>query len=900
MQQKVLFIFALLCTVAQGAGANNIDLSQVTADVTAQNGDVLTGTTSEYKVTIARGATVTLSGVTISTGAANSYCIQCAGTATIILAQGTTNTLTCTGNYSTALRPGGTGTTLTIQGTGTLKAQSGEKSAGIGAVSDAGGGGTASCGDIVIEGGTIEAKGGSYSAGIGSTWNRSCGSITIASSVKCVSATKGSGAAHCIGNGYATCGTVTIGGVVYWDGYDYQNYGADYIDQDELNIAFINSGAVDVPAGKYYNVIGTKEVTGNKITIGDGATVALSNVNIQKENDYCVKCEGSATIILKYNTVNELTSSGAAPSGYPALWVGGSGTKLTIQSEIDWYQFTGKLIAQGADRCAAIGGGVHKADHTCGDIEIQGGIITATGGICAPAIGSGFGGSCGSITITSGVTRVTAKTPIHTSDNSIDCIGRGNAGTCGTVTIGGMVFYDGSTYKNHGDDYIARRELSVACINTATVEVNDGEFCLIFGNGNATDHAFSLTGSSTAVLSNVHIERTDGCCVTCYQNNPSYITLKDETTNKLISTRDNALRVGDAGTTLIINGESAGTGKLVAQGGAGHAAIGGGTSNTGSTCGNIQILGGIIEAKGGSDAPAIGADNGCMCGTITIHGLTSFFVTKGDGATYDIGCSTGTIEPPYYYIPFVDEADNSTRISDFNSKASDVTLYGRTLYKDGAWNTLCLPFHLEDGDDTDDITFTGTPLEGATVKTLESASFNEESGELTLNFTENSLTAIEAGKPYIVKWELGDNISNPNFSNVTISSTTPTDITPNGEGSDGSVTFKGSFNPVTIGEGGDNTKLYLGSRNTLYWPNAEMNINAFRAYFQLNGITAGDLPGSVKAFNLNFGEERPTLVSLPSGREAAGEWYDLGGRKLDGKPSSPGVFIYKGIKRVVK
>ena len=653
MKKKLLFIFALLCTVAQGVWAETINLSQVTADVTAQNGDVLTGTTNTYRVTIAGGATVTLSGVTISNGGANSHCIQCSGSATIILAEGTTNTLTCTGNYSTALRPGGSDTKLIIQGTGTLKAQSGEKSAGIGAVSDAGGGGTASCGDIVIEGGTIEAKGGSYSAGIGSTWDRSCGSITIASSVKCVSATKGSGAAHCIGNGHNTCGTVTIGGVVYWDGSNYQNYGADYIGKDELNIAFINNAAVNVPAGKYYYIMGTGTVTGNKITIGDGATVMLSNVNIQKENDYCVKCNGSATIILKYNTVNELTSSGAAPYGYPALGVGGSGTKLTIQSEIDWYQFTGKLIAQGADRCAAIGGGVFG---TCGDIEIQGGIITATGGMCAPGIGSGHDGYCGNITITSGVTRVNARTTETTSDFSIDCIGRGNGGSCGTVTIGDMVFYDGSDYKNHGDDYIARRELSVACINTANVEVNDGEFCLIFGNGTPTnDYRFSLSGSSTAVLSNVHIERP-GRCVNCVQNSTSYIILKDGTTNKLISTDDNALRVGDAGTTLIINGESAGTGKLVAQGGSGYAAIGGGYNNTSKTCGNIQILGGIIEAKGGSNAPAIGADNGATCGDITIsNNVTCLIAKKGSDATDCIGrgnsgsCGTVTIGGVEYY-----------------------------------------------------------------------------------------------------------------------------------------------------------------------------------------------------------------------------------------------------------
>ena len=72
MKQKALFIFVLLCAVAQGAWAATIDLSDVTADVTANDGDVLTGTTSEYRVTIAGGATVTLSGVTISNGGANS------------------------------------------------------------------------------------------------------------------------------------------------------------------------------------------------------------------------------------------------------------------------------------------------------------------------------------------------------------------------------------------------------------------------------------------------------------------------------------------------------------------------------------------------------------------------------------------------------------------------------------------------------------------------------------------------------------------------------------------------------------------------------------------------------------------------------------------------------------
>ena len=104
-----------------------------------------------------------------------------------------------------------------------------------------------------------------------------------------------------------------------------------------------------------------------------------------------------------------------------------------------------------------------------------------------------------------------------------------------------------------------------------------------------------------------------------------------------------------------------------------------------------------------------------------------------------------------------------------SGKLYNVTLADRILYKDGDWNTLCLPFDVDD--------FTGTPLEGATVKTLTSTSF--EDGMLTMTFTDyaNNLTAIEAGVPYIVKWNKPDgynvnrsnfDISDPVFEGVTI------------------------------------------------------------------------------------------------------------------------------------
>lgn len=121
---------------------------------------------------------------------------------------------------------------ITITG-GTIKANGGDGAAGIGS-----GGGCSSCGSITISGGTIEATGGNGAAGIGSGRNSSyvyCFGITITDGVTSVTATKGDGAPNSIGAGVgASCGTVTIGTTVYWDGSDYQNGGDTYLPTSPL------------------------------------------------------------------------------------------------------------------------------------------------------------------------------------------------------------------------------------------------------------------------------------------------------------------------------------------------------------------------------------------------------------------------------------------------------------------------------------------------------------------------------------------------------------------------------------------------------------------------------------------------------------------------------------------
>ena len=237
-----------------------------------------------------------------------------------------------------------------------------------------------------------------------------------------------------------------------------------------------------------------------------------------------------------------------------------------------------------------------------------------------------------------------------------------------------------------------------------------------------------------------------------------------------------------------------------------------------------------------------------------------------------------------------DNADNSTLISTLTTNGGtwNVTLSGRTLYKDGAWNTLCLPFAVSD--------FTDTPLAGATVKELLTTSNLNGEGKLTLNFS-NDLTAIEAGKPYIVKWASGDNIVSPVFNGVTIDGTNR-DITFTGG------TFMGNYAPLEITDANRDNILLLSGSNKLGYAKTDRTIangkalGAFHAYFNI------PVPAAASSFVINFGDDISDAtrlndnVKIKNDKEADA-WYTLDGLKLQGEPTAKGVYIYNG-KKVVK
>ena len=188
-----------------------IDLSTVTTDITVPDGFTLTGTLNgAHKISIADGATVTLDNVTIEGIYSDWYQyagITCLGDATIILKDGTTNTVNGNDGGYPGIQAGVAEKTLTITGTGSLSAASTGSGAGIGS----GYGSERACGNIIIEGGTITATtAGSYGAGIGSGDNGVCGTITISGGT--ITATGGYKAAGIGGGESSSCGNISITG----------------------------------------------------------------------------------------------------------------------------------------------------------------------------------------------------------------------------------------------------------------------------------------------------------------------------------------------------------------------------------------------------------------------------------------------------------------------------------------------------------------------------------------------------------------------------------------------------------------------------------------------------------------------------------------------------------------
>lgn len=214
---------------------------------------------------------------------------------------------------------------------------------------------------------------------------------------------------------------------------------------------------------------------------------------------------------------------------------------------------------------------------------------------------------------------------------------------------------------------------------------------------------------------------------------------------------------------------------------------------------------------------------------------------------------------------------------------ANVTLK-RTLYADGGWNTLCLPFSLTDeqtkaafGDDVE-------------LRTLESVSGN------TLTFA--SATGITAGVPYLIKVRkvAGDNTYT--FTGVTtIAVKEKMDFGSSGKKNN--VEFVGIYSPADVSKwatAGKENALFLGAANKFYKAKAGTTMKAFRAFFLVPAST------DIQALRAVIDGTTTGIDDLNIDTvKADGRVYNLNGQcvgySLEGLKA--GIYIQNG-KKVIK
>ncbi len=262
-------------------------------------------------------------------------------------------------------------------------------------------------------------------------------------------------------------------------------------------------------------------------------------------------------------------------------------------------------------------------------------------------------------------------------------------------------------------------------------------------------------------------------------------------------------------------------------------------------------------------------------------------------------------------LVLANDANNADAICALSGQEVLVTLKDRTLYKDGLWNTLCLPFNMTAQQVTE-------KLAPKRLRTLDSVSL--QGGKLTLNFAD--ATEIQAGKPYIIRWDKADgydnaspdtrDLKNPTFEGITIPDYSTTDIAKvylDARCQNDYVDFIGTYAPLKISSI-DKSILILhlyGFVTGLSYPAAGSVIGSGRGYFMLNGIHFAQEADQIKEFVLNLEEDDATSIehSTLNIEHSEESIYDLSGRKVNGQWSTvngqlpKGVYIVNG-KKIIK
>lgn len=212
--------------------------------------------------------------------------------------------------------------------------------------------------------------------------------------------------------------------------------------------------------------------------------------------------------------------------------------------------------------------------------------------------------------------------------------------------------------------------------------------------------------------------------------------------------------------------------------------------------------------------------------------------------------------------------------------ASGVNVTLSRSFDVGNWYTICLPFAL-----------TAEKLKtafGENVKVGDFSGYTVSGSAIGVNFT--TVTAMAANHPYIIK-VIDANVENPTFNGVDIIAGTPV----NNKGTDDTPAniqaMIGVYQETTL----ESNWLYIRG-NKFKYSNGTSKVSPYRAYFRFRDFT-----DAMHSRSIIIVEDGATGIRLVDGAQAdGGDWYDLSGRRLSGKPASKGVYIQNGKKVVIK
>lgn len=205
------------------------------------------------------------------------------------------------------------------------------------------------------------------------------------------------------------------------------------------------------------------------------------------------------------------------------------------------------------------------------------------------------------------------------------------------------------------------------------------------------------------------------------------------------------------------------------------------------------------------------------------------------------------------------------------------------------WNTICLPFDVPAKQ--------ATAVFGDNVKI---AALDENSTGTTLSF--NSVKAITASVPYLIKPSIASPADGYNFKGVTIKDDGKGKVVaPKPVMTEGLFGLVGIYNKVDVNEdikntlfSGDCYAAFLGDGNKIYKAGTGKT-KGFRAYFAI------PKSASASALRVVIDGTATSIKNIDSEVvESNAPVYNLQGQRVNGNNLTPGIYVKAGKKFVVK